>query len=110
MSDDRTLREIFYDSKYDETMSFDEFKQRMGGRVVKEIEMDEGMDVAEKKYGGYMKKSGGGYMMDGQKKNVKKARHGGYMGGNYDGDEVMASGSCKGTGIAIKGTKFAGTK
>lgn len=57
---------------------------------------------------GVSKKMGGGYMMDDQNKKVRKARHGGSSSGNYGGDEVMAAGSCKGAGAAIRGTKFSG--
>lgn len=39
---------------------------------------------------------------------VRKAKDGGYGGGNYGGDEVMAAGSCRGGGAAIKGTGFKG--
>lgn len=39
---------------------------------------------------------------------VRKAASGGRGKGSYGGDEVLASGSCKGTGAAIKGTKFSG--
>lgn len=95
MSDnDQKLREIFFESKYDDTMSFDEFKQRMGGRVIKEIEL-EGPSVAVKK-----RKHGGSGMTDNQKKSSAS-----YVN---MGDEVLAAGSCKGTGAAIKGTKFTG--
>ena len=46
------------------------------------------------------------------KKNnkVRKAGQGGYGGGDYDGDEVMAAGRCKGAGAAIRGTKFIGVR
>ena len=47
------------------------------------------------------------------KKNnkVRSARDGGSGGGgSYGGDEVVAAGSCKGTGAAIRGTKFIGVR
>lgn len=41
---------------------------------------------------------------------VRSASGGGRGGSGYDGDEVLAAGRCKGGGIAIRGTKFIGTK
>jgi hypothetical protein len=93
MSDDSKLREIFFESKYDDTMSFDEFKQRMGGRFIKEIEM--GGEEAP-----VSRSRGGSGMTDNQKKS-------GALYNNM-GDEVLAAGSCKGTGAAVKGTRFTG--
>ena len=40
---------------------------------------------------------------------VRNAKNGGYSGGNFGGDEVMAAGSSRGGGAAIKGTSFKGT-
>lgn len=46
----------------------------------------------------------------GAKGKVRKAAGGGRGQGNYDGDEVLAAGSCKGGGAAIRGTGFTGIK
>ncbi len=74
------------------------------------FDLDQAMgrkDAGMKK--GVKKRSyGGSEMTDGHNKKVRKARHGGASSGNYGGDEVMAAGSCKGGGAAIKGTKFTG--
>ena len=70
-------------------------------------------DLAEargQKDKGVRKKGGGGYMMDDQNKKVRKASQGAYGGSKYDGDEVMAAKACKGTGAAIRGTKFVGVR
>ena len=75
-----------------------------------EFDLDEAMgrkDAGMKK--GVKKRAyGGSEMTDSHNKKVRKARHGGQSGGNYDGDEVMAAGSCRGGGAAIKGTDFKG--
>ena len=70
-------------------------------------------DLAEakgQKDKGVRRKGGGGYMMDDHNKKVRKASQGAYGGGNYGGDEVMAAKACKGTGKAIRGTKFIGVR
>ncbi len=66
---------------------------------------DSGMKKRVKK-----RASGGSEMTDGHNKKVRKASQGGQGGGNYDGDEVMAAKSCKGGGVAIRGTRFSGVK
>jgi len=127
MANDQKLREYFYQSKFDDFMSFDEFKEKVGDRDIVEVESSE-MEVDRRS-------EGGSRMTDKQKKfaalaepkdeitfadrivgatkknnKVRKAKHGAYGGGDYGGDEVMASGSCKGAGAAIRGTKFIGVR
>ena len=127
MANDQKLREVFFESKFDDFMSFDEFKEKVGDREVRDIDVSE-MEVDRRS-------EGGSRMTDKQKKfaalaepkdkitfadkivgatkknnKVRKAKDGAYGGGNYGGDEVIASGSCKGTGAAIRGTKFIGVR
>ncbi len=127
MANDQKLRDYFYESKFDDFMSFDEFKEKVGDRDIVEVESSE-MEVDRRS-------EGGSRMTDKQKKfaalaepkdkitfadkivgatnknnKVRKAKDGAYGGGDYGGDEVMASGSCKGTGAAIRGTKFIGVR
>lgn len=122
---EKKLRDYFFDSKYDDTMSFDEFKIKMGDKIIREIEQNPMKGV--KKRGG-----GGSLMTDKQKKfaklappkdkityadkiagatknnKVREAKDGAYGGGNFGGDEVLAAGRSRGGGAAIKGTKFTG--
>jgi len=118
---EKKLREYFFDSKYDDTMSFDEFRKKMGDKIIREIE--------QSPMKGVKKRAGGGNpMTDKQKKfaklappedkityadkiagATKKAKDGGYGGnGNFDGDEVLSVGRSKGGGAAVRGTKFSG--
>jgi hypothetical protein len=127
MANDQKLREAFFESQFDDFMSFDEFKEKVGNRDVREIDMSE-MEVDRRS-------TGGSRMTDKQKKfaalaeptdeitfadkivgatkknnKVRKAKDGAYGGGDYGGDEVIASSSCKGAGAAIRGTKFIGVR
>ena len=51
MANDQKLREAFFESQFDDFMSFDEFKEKVGNRDVREIDMSE-MEVDRRSTGG----------------------------------------------------------